>query len=206
MIKVFINNIQVSFSDKVDKDKDTYNLLYQHHNLFQKVYYLCADADNDNNDFGKINIIDSNPKKCFDSFKNEFKKIKAAGGIVKNGKGKFLMIYRLGYWDLPKGKMESGEKKRETALREVEEECGLSNLKITKKLPSTYHMYEFKSTPIIKTTYWYEMRYDGEEPLIPQIEEDITEAQWCSPDFVYDVIKNKTTYGSIELLLKEYLS
>ncbi len=39
----------------------------------------------------------------------KFKIVKAAGGLVKK-KDRFLMIYRMKRWDLPKGKKESGEK------------------------------------------------------------------------------------------------
>ncbi|MEK9830598.1 MAG: NUDIX hydrolase, partial [Schleiferiaceae bacterium] len=41
------------------------------------------------------------------------KALTAAGGWVKNGRGEVLWIYRLGHWDLPKGKLESGENMEE---------------------------------------------------------------------------------------------
>lgn len=37
-----------------------------------------------------------------------------------------LLHYTAGHWDLPKGKMEPGETKQETALRELMEETGLT--------------------------------------------------------------------------------
>nr|MBS0038250.1 hypothetical protein [Saprospiraceae bacterium] len=42
-------------------------------------------------------------------FKSLFKKIHAAGGVVKNPKNEVLFIFRKGHWDLPKGKIEKGE-------------------------------------------------------------------------------------------------
>src|SRR5690606_32482099 len=49
----------------------------------------------------------------------KFKIVKAAGGLVRK-KEKFLMIYRLKKWDLPKGKREKNESYKQTAVREVE--------------------------------------------------------------------------------------
>lgn len=51
-------------------------------------------------------------------------------GIVVYFKGKekieyLLLHYEFGHWDFPKGKIEPGETKQETALRELKEETGL---------------------------------------------------------------------------------
>src|SRR5690606_16124356 len=70
----------------------------------------------------------------FQKIKEKHKIIKAAGGLVKNGEGDYLFIFRLGKWDLPKGKVESHEKMREAAVREVEEECGLKIDYLGKKI------------------------------------------------------------------------
>src|SRR5690349_14410386 len=57
--------------------------------------------------------------------RSKFKVVKAAGGLIRK-KEKFLMIYRLKKWDLPKGKREKNEKYKQTAVREVQEECNIS--------------------------------------------------------------------------------
>ena len=67
---------------------------------------------------------------------------KAGGGLVYNKKGDVLFIFRNGKWDLPKGGIEKGEEIRETALREVEEETGVTNLVIKRKLQKTYHIFK----------------------------------------------------------------
>ena len=82
-------------------------------------------------------ICDEDIKKVWKRFKKPFKDVRAAGGLVENSEGAFLFIFRNGKWDLPKGKMEKGEKKKETALREVEEECGISGHSIKRKLLTT---------------------------------------------------------------------
>lgn len=76
----------------------------------------------------------------FQNLKNKIKLIKAAGGLVKNGDGDYLFIYRLGKWDLPKGKVEDNEKMREAAVREVEEECGIKINYLGKK---NYHIIPY---------------------------------------------------------------
>ncbi len=58
--------------------------------------------------------------------KKKFKIVKAAGGLVVKKKKKFLMIYRMKKWDLPKGKKEKMETYKEAAVREVGEECNVS--------------------------------------------------------------------------------
>lgn len=105
----------------------------------------------------------------------------AAGGVVVCGEnGLVLLIKRNGVWDLPKGKLESGETIPECAVREVEEETGLKGLSITTSLCKTYHEYNQKGKIVGKTTYWYLM--EGEEifrqSLSPQTEEGITNLKW----------------------------
>jgi 8-oxo-dGTP pyrophosphatase MutT (NUDIX family) len=65
----------------------------------------------------------------------------AGGGIVTNELGELLMIFRRGKWDLPKGKLDEGESIEDCAIREVEEETGVKNLKLGAKLLVTEHEY-----------------------------------------------------------------
>lgn len=134
---------------------------------------------------------------CDKAFKKIFKnhqKITAAGGIVKRGE-EYLFIKRHGLWDIPKGKVEKGEDVKIAAVREIEEECGISDPKIVRELTVTYHTYNFKDKDVLKKTYWYLMSYDKTEELIPQTEEGITEVKWFKKD-EFDVVI-KETYPSI---------
>ncbi|MDR1671963.1 MAG: NUDIX domain-containing protein [Bacteroidales bacterium] len=138
-------------------------------------------------------------------FKKCFKYIEAAGGLVVGKDEKILLIRRRGKWDLPKGKAEKGETPEETAVREVSEECGLVTLpQITEKLTDTYHVYRQNGKLILKHTVWYVMAYNGEEPLQPQVEEDITEAVWRSENELAPVLRN--TYGTIGQVLGQWMS
>ncbi|MCO5249604.1 MAG: NUDIX domain-containing protein [Chitinophagales bacterium] len=116
-----------------------------------------------------------------------FNVIEAAGGVVENKNQEILLIYRLGFWDLPKGKIEEGENPGQAAIREVEEETGVQNLFLGEKIhfkaqlnEGTYHSYFFNGQPTMKLTYWYKMRYHGQDTLVPQTEEDIEQAIWVS--------------------------
>jgi ADP-ribose pyrophosphatase YjhB (NUDIX family) len=104
--------------------------------------------------------------------------IQAAGGLVTNEKNEILLIFRRGKWDLPKGKLDPGEKLEDCAVREVEEETGLKNIELISPLIVTYHTYHEGSKYILKESHWYKMKVKGEQKLIPQAEEDIHEAIW----------------------------
>jgi len=146
-------------------------------------------------------IVSENPSETFANLTKTVTVIEAAGGLVKSPEESFLFIKRLGKWDLPKGKLEEGEVIEETAVREVEEECGVVVNRLNQKITDTYHMYQSKGEVILKITYWYSMDVDSEKQLTPQTEEDITEARWLTKDQLHMVFEN--TYPSILEVLKK---
>lgn len=118
----------------------------------------------------------------------------AAGGLVYNEKKELLAIYRRGFWDLPKGKIEVGETHEQAALREVEEETGLQGLQIGHFLACTYHVYSEKNgQQILKRTYWWTMQA-AEQPLVPQVEESIEKAVWIAP---LELLHKKPIFNNI---------
>lgn len=121
--------------------------------------------------------------------------IEAAGGIVTNPDDEYLIIKRLGIWDLPKGKIEKGELIEDGAIREVCEETGLSSVKILEALPDTFHIYFRKKKWYLKRTYWFSMTTESRSKLVPQQEEDISEALWMSKMDTVDAISK--SYRSI---------
>lgn len=132
----------------------------------------------------------------------EFDLIEAAGGLVLNPQNELLMIFRRGFWDLPKGKIDEGENEKDAAIREVMEETGLTHLAIDTFLTSTYHYYTMDDKKILKKTYWYKMSTPDTPALIPQIEEDIMLARWVKPLEVNILIKN--SYSTIQQLVNLY--
>ncbi len=104
----------------------------------------------------------------------------AAGGLVQNGKGEILLIYRRGFWDLPKGKLDAGELIPECALREVREETGLQAIELGPFICKTIHQYfdSWMNKEVEKHTHWYAMLSLEKETLVPQTEEDIERIEW----------------------------
>lgn len=128
--------------------------------------------------------------------------IEAAGGMVLNQQGKLLMIFRRGQWDMPKGKLDEGESIENCALREVSEETGLTKLKLIRELKTTYHTYHYKGKIALKPSHWFLIHYHGNEPLIPQIEEDITEIKWVNKEEAKRLIAK--AFPSIQEMVKKY--
>jgi 8-oxo-(d)GTP phosphatase len=133
-------------------------------------------------------------------FKKKFKVIKAAGGLVKK-KDRFLMIYRMKKWDLPKGKKESGENYKQTAVREVEEECNV-DVKLGKKICTTWHTYTMNKNAMLKKTKWYVMDLADDTRMKPSLEEDIEELRWMNQKEVYHALEN--SYRSIRFVFERY--
>jgi 8-oxo-dGTP pyrophosphatase MutT (NUDIX family) len=137
----------------------------------------------------------------WNSFCSNFNVINAGGGVVSNSQNELLMIFRNNKWDLPKGKQENRETIESCALREVQEECGITNLILNEKIIDTYHVYEINNVKYLKKTTWFKMFSDSTEILIPQISEGITEVKWINKDnidlylqnsfaTIYDVVKS----------------
>ncbi len=198
MYKVFINDSSISFNNS-PKSSSSDCLEFKANFSFVKLLSELENAKQERH----VCVYHQNLEFLWTEFKNCFKIIEAAGGIVKNEKEQLLLIYRLGLWDLPKGKIEEGEEKNEAAIREVEEECGIEDLKILRDLPNTLHVYSLKGVRILKFTYWYEMETSFKGKLIPQLEEDILEAKWVEKQELENYIPN--TYASIAELMLYYL-
>ncbi|MEO5975846.1 MAG: NUDIX domain-containing protein [Chryseolinea sp.] len=132
--------------------------------------------------------------------RKKFKVVKAAGGLVRK-KDKFLMIYRMKKWDLPKGKRERGENNKTTAVREVQEECNV-NVKLGKKICTTWHTYTMNSRAIIKKTRWYIMDVVDDSRMRPAIAEDIEETRWMNRKEVYHALEH--SYKSVSYVFEQY--
>ncbi len=121
---------------------------------------------------------DEREESVFSRFCAAFKLIEAAGGLVQNKNNEVLMIFRFQHWDLPKGWIEPGENAKTAAIREVEEECGISGLSSPSALTTTYHTYYQNNAPILKCTHWFKLSCSKEQQPIPQLEEGIEKAEW----------------------------
>lgn len=147
-----------------------------------------------------INFLVEDVDKIENLIKKDYKIIKAAGGVVvKNDK--LLMIYRLGNWDFPKGKLENDEKNDIAATREVYEECGVIT-KIKSKLCTTWHTYTDKDKKILKKTTWFLMDSWDDTAIKPQAEEGIEKLDWFSVEEANFNLKN--SFLSLKYVFKKY--
>ena len=140
--------------------------------------------------------------KLKESFFKNFQLIEAAGGIVQNDKKEILFINRLGKWDLPKGKIEAGEKEEVSAMREVTEETGVTNLHLKKKIGETYHVYDAFGILFLIFSLWYHMTCSSTQTLLPQTVEDITEVKWVKTKDIAAPMEN--TYPAIKDILRSF--
>lgn len=108
--------------------------------------------------------------------------VKAAGGLVRNNKGEMLVMVRNDRYDLPKGKVEPGETLAEAALRETQEETGLSHIELGSLRIKTYHIYNLYGGWHFKQTSWFDMLQLDDQVFVPQIEEGITSGDWVTKD------------------------
>lgn len=126
--------------------------------------------------------------------------IKAAGGIVEK-EGQILLIHRLGKWDLPKGKLDKGEKSKIAAVREVEEECMVKAI-LEDKICTTWHTYTMAEKKYLKRTKWYKMKLIDDSKMKPQQEEGIDKLEWMSQKKVENAMIN--SYSSIRFVISQY--
>jgi 8-oxo-dGTP pyrophosphatase MutT (NUDIX family) len=130
----------------------------------------------------------------------------AAGGIVVNPNKEILWIFRRGFWDLPKGKLDPNETIEACALREVMEETGVSNLVLGDLIMTTTHLYHdmYLNTEVEKTTYWYKMTTDQLQDGIPQTEEDIEAIAWVKNEDIAPYLAK--TYDTIKQVMASFLT
>jgi len=110
----------------------------------------------------------------------------SAGGVVFRRFGaqkKILLLKKKDKedkWILPKGKIDVGETVPEAALREVQEETGLFDLKIISRLGQEHYFYR-SYTPgkdlIAKWVYYFLMESRKGNPS-PQREEGFVKTRW----------------------------
>ncbi|MFM7089828.1 MAG: NUDIX hydrolase [Bacteroidota bacterium] len=173
--------------------------LYQGNKRFLLNY---VDALEKGGRFDAITLFYPDFDKMKADFQSLFEIIEAAGACVFNQQGELLVIYRRKSWDLPKGKIDPGESPLIAAIREVQEETGVSKLSVSHEIAQTWHTYR-QVKRILKHTYWFDMT-TSDIGLTPQLEEDIEEARWVNPHhFLND--NDFSRYGNIRELVETCL-
>jgi len=196
MYKVFVNDKPIILTDSL---KNTNNFPVY---IFNEVVVAEILHKLKRGKTTGINLFCENLEKDWLTFQKEFKVVYAGGGLVTNPNKEILFIYRSNVWDLPKGRVEEGESIEETAVREVEEECGAEELKLIKPLLVTHHLFYMDKIQQMKVTHWFLMEADFQKNLKPQLEEGITKVLFKNKDEVQEAMKN--TYANIKLVLDMY--
>ena len=195
MYKVFVNDIPIILSTEKDLGEKYLSVPLKEVKLKRIIKKINK---------GKLLYVNLYHDKKEKLLKHLFKKlpvVTAGGGMVLNPQKEVLFIYRNGRWDLPKGKVEKNESIETGAIREVEEETGVKNLKISKFLQTTYHIFQRKGRYRLKVTYWYEMTTDYDGELIPEEKEGIKKVKWKDMEKAQKALKK--SYANIKLLFPE---
>lgn len=219
-MKIFVNDkpLEIFRPEELPADR-TFEVVYDHpldipatgdfhddvliiepsRDVIIKLLYLMRTRKLKNLD--SVTLVSKEKEDTKKFIKSRFTVIKAAGGIVTKD-DKALFIFRLGKWDLPKGKFDKGETPAECALREVEEECAIK-VKLGSKICKTWHTYTQDRKSILKKTYWFQMDVLSDTNMKPQKEEGIDEIRWMTHQEAKTALVN--SYPSIRHLYKQFL-
>ena len=125
-----------------------------------------------------------------------------SAGIVifrrENSKILFLLLhYPSGHWDFVKGKMEKGETKHETAIRETKEETGISDVTIMDNFEEWIeYNFQFQKELIHKKVVFFLGETKTKEVLISHEHLGYT---WMD----FDAAINKTTFDNAKKVLRK---
>lgn len=194
-MKFFVRDIPFSILPlDVQVQESAHVLVWGHSSAAQIWQYYVSAREGRLQGRVELNFLVSDPEAVFAELTARFVRIDAAGGLVLKG-DQALFIHRLGKWDLPKGKMEAGESPDQSALREVEEECGIQ-ARIVGKIGNTWHTYTQAGKDVLKCTHWYLMECTQDQGMTPQVSEGISEVRWMALDEVPGKVLPHT-YSSI---------
>lgn len=205
MYKIYINEIPFilkSSKDISQEDLNTEGVIVARYTGKTKHILNFVDLCEKGGKLNGVVLYYDDYKKLKTDFKSLFTTIEAAGGIVVNELDEILFIFRRGFWDLPKGKIESNETKKLAALREITEETGIKDLVLIKKIGMTRHTFKIKpGSRILKKSYWY-LITTKKQKLKPQKSEDIAKAEWIDLSTFYKICK--PVYQNILQILEKY--
>jgi 8-oxo-dGTP pyrophosphatase MutT (NUDIX family) len=137
------------------------------------------------------------------------KKTQSAGGVVLNEKGEIVIVnQKHRSWSLPKGHVEENEDLLAAAVREVEEETGISEL--------TFHTFLGSYTRFamnedngddgkeLKTMHFY--LFTTTQNTLKPLDADNPEALWVKKEEVVDYLTHPEDKNFIREVIKNHLS
>ena len=123
-----------------------------------------------------------------------------SAGIVlfrkEDSKNLFLLLhYPSGHWDFVKGKMEKGESIQETALRETEEETGITDIKILDDFEEWIeYNFQYQGELVHKKVVFFLAETKSKDVKISHEHTDFT---WMD----YNTSMEKTTFDNARTVL-----
>ena len=193
MYKIFVGDKPIILTTEVEQETDFKNYLLETVSIGKVIKELQKKH------IQSIRLIGKEKELLLKNFLKLLPNVIAGGGKVYNDNGDVLFIYRNDKWDLPKGKAESKETIDKTAIREVEEETGITGVSIIKPLEMTYHIFKRNGKYKIKVTYWFKMHSNYDGPLLPQLDEGITKVAWLNQGQIEEAMTN--SYANIKALV-----
>jgi 8-oxo-dGTP pyrophosphatase MutT (NUDIX family) len=136
----------------------------------------------------------------------------SGGGVIIGPSKKVLVVSQHGTsWSLPKGRLEAGEDTKIAALREIEEETGITQLELIKELGvyerSLIGVDGKPDNRFSKTITIY--LYTTSEADLKPIDPDNPEARWVEPDEVTNLLthpKDKEFYLGVLPKVKAFIN
>ncbi len=195
MYKVFVNDKPLFLTNQIQKETDFQLFLLDSVDIKQLIIKIFK------NKVDKAFLYHPDEKEILKKLKSKIPVEKAGGGLVYNDKNEVLFIFRNKKWDLPKGGIEKGEAIEDTAIREVEEETGVKDLKIVRKLNKTYHIFKRNGRYKLKITHWFEMKTSFSGKMTGQADEGIEKVEWVKQEAIPACLTN--SYENIKLLFEK---
>ena len=121
---------------------------------------------------------------------------KSAGIVIFDGARYLLLRYDAGHWDLPKGHVEPGESLHETALRELQEETGLSAIIGPGFEEHIKYVFTKGGKPVKKEVVFFAGKPIGTEVVLSDEHNDFA---WLAFD---DAVK-KLTFETARVVLRK---
>jgi len=131
----------------------------------------------------------------------------SAGGLVFRKKGRAIEVLLIkdsyGRWSWPKGHIDKTEKSQEAAVREIQEEVGLKDIRILSKIGRSNYFYRLKGDLIFKTVFFFLVEANTDEKLKVQTSE-IKDARWFKPKEALASVEYKGAKEMLEKAIKIY--
>lgn len=108
-----------------------------------------------------------------------------------------LLHYPEGHWDFPKGHVEEGESEIQTALRELEEETGIKDVRLVDGFREKMHYFFTKKKDGISKTVCFFLARTSDKTI--EISHEHKDFQWLP----YEKALKKLTFDNARKILKK---